>query len=124
MSKTLSTDRGCSLSKPGPGGAQVDYSIQGERGLRLRVSANRFGNIVKSWSLLYRRKSDEKRCRVHLGCYPEMSLAQARMEARKRLVEVSSGSDPAATMRLKQEVATFAEMAGYWLEQYAKKRRK
>jgi integrase len=122
--KTLSTDRGCHLSKPGPKGAQVDYSIQGERGLRLRVSANRFGHVIKSWSLLYRRKSDDKRCRVHLGSYPEMSLAEARTEARKRLGEVVSGSDPAATVRLAKEAATFAEMADQWLEQYAKQRRK
>jgi hypothetical protein len=124
MAKILSTDRGCHLSKPGDGGTQLDYSIQGERGLRLRVSANRHGHVVKSWSLLYRRKSDDKRCRVHLGSYPEMSLAQARVEARKRLGEVSSGADPAATIRLQREAATFAEMANNWLEQYAKQRRK
>ena len=124
MAKTLSTDRGCHLSKPSPDGAQLDYAVQGERGLRLRVTANRFGRVVKSWSLRYRRKHDEKRCRVRLGCYPEMSLAQARGEARKRLGEVSSGSDPAATMRLQREAATFSEMAGFWLEQYAKQRRK
>ncbi len=124
--KMLSTDVSCRAAKPGPDGSQIDYTIKGERGLRLRVSANRHGHVVKSWSLLYWRVGDgkSKRCRVHLGSYPSTSLAQARAEARRRHGEIMSGADPAAKARLAKEAPTFGEMASQWLEVYAKQRRK
>jgi integrase len=90
--KKLSTDRGCQTAKAGPEGGQIEYAIEGERGLRLRVSANRHGHLTKSWSLLfYRRADDGTRRRFHLGSYPTMGLAEARAEARKKTGEILSG---------------------------------
>ena len=48
------------------------------------------------WSLMYRRQSDDKRRRIKLGRFPEVSLAAARAKA-TRLKEVfAEGADPAA----------------------------
>ena len=70
MAKVLSTDRGAASSKPGAGGGRVDYAVKGEHGLRLRVTGDKRGGVSRIWSLLYTRKSDNKKCRLTLGEVP------------------------------------------------------
>jgi integrase len=124
MAKELSSDRGCLSAKPGLGGARIDYAIQGERGLQLRVSGNRQGRIAKTWSLLYTRKSDGRKRRVLLGSYPQMSLASARAQAAKWRGSIVSGADPAAESQEAKQAPTFKTLAHEWLENYAKRKRR
>jgi integrase len=124
MAKELSSDRGCLSAKPGLGGSRIDYAIQGERGLQLRVSGNRQGRIAKIFSLLYTRKSDGKKRRARLGAYPQMSLAQARAEAARWRGSIVSGADPAAKSQEAKQAPTFKTLAYEWLENHAKRKRR
>ena len=58
-------------------------------GLHLRVSG---ATGRKSWMLRYRFNGEERRRRI--GRYPAMSLAEARVEARRRVAIVDAGEDP------------------------------
>ncbi len=60
------------------------------RGLSMRITENG----VKTWALRYRNKSGQQR-RLTLGPYPALSLADARIEAKKALGAVASQADPA-----------------------------
>jgi integrase len=117
---SISTDRGAISAKPGADGKRQDYAVKGEPGLRLRVSANRQGSNIKIWSLLYTRKSDGKKCRVTLGEYPAMGLAEARRTAGGYRNDVRTGADPAGDRRDDKLALTFAMLAAEWLERYAK----
>ena len=61
------------------------------RGLILRISEKG----TKSWSVLYRRKSDGRRRRCMCGPYPQIALAGARAAALDILARVAKGEDPA-----------------------------
>ena len=61
------------------------------RGLILRISEKG----TKSWSVLYRRKSDGRRRRCMCGPYPQITLADARAAALDILARVAKGEDPA-----------------------------
>lgn len=102
----------------------MDYSVNGERGLRLRVTADKSGNVSKVWSLLYTRKSDGRRCRITLGEYPTMSLAKACEQSGAIRNEVRTGSDPAKAAREEKQSLTFEKLAQRWLDRYAKKNRR
>jgi integrase len=52
---------------------------------------------AKSWALRYRHHGRPRK--LTLGKYPGLGLAEARDEARRRLVEVSKGDDPAEDKR-------------------------
>lgn len=120
MPATISSDRGASSSKPGPGGERVDYTVKGERGLRLRVTADKAGAITRIWSLLYTRMSDGKKCRLTLGEYPAMTLAEACRRAGRLRNEARDGKDPAAERREAKQALTFEGLAESWLERHAK----
>jgi integrase len=120
MAKVLSSDRGAASSKPGAGGARVDYAIKGERGLRLRVTGDKRGGVSRVWSLLYTRKSDSKKCRLTLGEYPALSLSEACHLASRHRNEAWEGKDPAAERRKAKEALTFERLALLWLERHAK----
>ena len=116
MAKTITTDRGCATAKAGPDGTRADHTIGGSPGLKLRVTAD--GR--KSWSLLYRRASDGKRCRVGLGEYPAMGLADAKTEAGRLRNVVRLGEDPAGQRTGAKKDLTFAGLAEQWIERHAK----
>jgi integrase len=120
MAKQLSTDRGCASAKPGPRGARVDYTVRGEHGLRLRVTGDKTGAITRIWSLLYTRRSDGKKCRLTLGEYPALSLAEACRLAGRHRNEARDGRDPAAERREAKQAMTFQDLAERWLERHAK----
>jgi integrase len=67
----------------------------------------------KAWTILYRvggGRSGHKR-RLTIGRFPSMSLADARLDAKRRLADISRGEDPAldrSESRLAETVAVFA----------------
>jgi integrase len=77
---------------------QTDFVDRSEPGLMFRVMPSG----IKSWSLLYRRTSDNKRRRLNLGRFPEMGLAAARSKAVRLKEAIADGADPAG----KDEVKT------------------
>jgi len=120
LAKSLSTDRGAASAKPGPAGARIDYVVKGERGLRLRVTGDKAGNVTRIWSLLYTRKSDSKKCRLTLGEYPVLSLAEACRLAGRHRSDARDGKDPAGERREAKQALTFETLAERWLERHAK----
>jgi hypothetical protein len=77
---------------------------------------------AKSWSVLYRRKSDGKRRRVTIGSYPNYSLADARKEALALMAGTARSEDPAKATKRQPSAAkprTFGELATRYLENYA-----
>ncbi len=116
----LSTDRGCASAKPSPNGARLDYGIKGEHGLRLRVTGDKAGNVSKIWSLLYTRRSDGKKCRLTLGEYPALSLAEACRLAGRHRNAARDGQDPATERREARQAMTFRDLAELWFERHAK----
>ena len=59
---------------------QSDFVDRSEPGLIFQVAPS----SVKSWSLMYRRQSDNKRRRVSLGRFPEIGLARAHQATSSR----------------------------------------
>lgn len=87
--RELTTDREISAIKPD--GTRRVFGVSGARGLRLDV---RRGGAL-SWAVWYRTKAGVARTHT-LGRYPEMSLAQARAEARRVIARVDLEHDPLA----------------------------
>jgi integrase len=96
----IKTDAGARAAKPDPGGKQVDYRVDGIRGLALRVTPAG----TKSWSLRYRTAEGEQR-RLTLGTYPEKGLADARTAAQIAIGGVAGGADPAREKRAAKAAA-------------------
>jgi integrase len=83
-------------------------------GFALRVTENG----AKSWVLIY--YFNGRKTRLTLGGYPEMSLADARKQAREHRSEVENGKDPAAKKRSAQAAQTVGEAAEVYIERWAK----
>jgi integrase len=73
---------------------------------------------AKSWILVYYLRG--RKCRLTLGSYPELSLADARKRARQHRGEVERGEDPAAGKRSARAAQTVTEAAAVYIERYAK----
>jgi integrase len=110
------TTRWLERIKPPASGREEHFDEQ-VHGLGLRVSAT--GH--KSWFLTYRSKGDPKAKRLTLGTYPELTLADAREQARAAVLEASRGGDPAGKKREQKEAPTFEELATEYLERHAKR---
>lgn len=109
------TDRFVDTIKPGTQRTEYIDSHRLGAGLRLRVSENG----KKSWSVMYRRKSDSKMRRKTIGRYPDFSLSEARKEAARICSEVARGKDPASPSAGTTQVKTFNELAEHWIEKRA-----
>jgi hypothetical protein len=72
--------------------------------------------------LFYRVNAIQKR--DSLGRFPSVSLADAREIARAAQFSVAKGNDPAADKKAARQVATFADLAGLYLERHAKRTKK
>jgi integrase len=83
-------------------------------GFALRVTENG----AKSWALIY--YFNGRKTRLTLGAYPEMSLADARKQAREHRSEVENGKDPAAEKRSARAAQTVSEAAEVYIERWAK----
>src|SRR5450759_4701125 len=121
MPSKLLTDRFLERLKPDPE-RQVDYfdRYRDAKGLALRISPTG----VRAWCYFYRLPGSRRLRRLKLGTYPALSLAGARKEVltRRQGVEVN-GEDPAATKAARKEIKTFEQLAGWYLTEYAKKRK-
>jgi integrase len=73
---------------------------------------------AKSWVLIYHLHG--RKGRVTLGSYPELSLADARKQARQHRCEVERGEDPAADKRSMRAAQTVAETADLYIERWAR----
>ena len=78
-------------------------------------------NDVKTWTLKYKYRGRQRR--MVLGYYPEVSLAEARKLAQKKLGELANGDDPAASKDAAPE-ARFADLIEAYMERHAKLRNK
>ena len=56
---------------------RTDFTDPQTKGLSLRVTPKG----TKTWTLLYRRKTDGEKRRIGIGSFPEVGLAEAREEA-------------------------------------------
>ncbi len=83
------------------------------RGLVLRVTPTG----VKSWNVVYSRKSDGRKRRFTFGHFPTLDLAGARQRALLELGKIGEGSDPAAK---RQDVLTVEQIGARYIERYAK----
>jgi integrase len=89
-----------------------------QRGLALRVQPT----SAKAWVVVY---SCHGRPRwLTLGAADAVGLSDARMLTAEVMLAVAKGGDPAADKRAERGAGTFAELAGKYLEQYAKKHNK
>jgi Arm domain-containing DNA-binding protein len=85
-------------------------------GLVLRVTPKG----IKSWAVLYRRKSDGRKRRYTIGTYPEFSLAAARTQAEAIVARVSRGEDPAARVQARNAAFTFEQLAETWVTRHGR----
>ncbi len=100
-------------------GKRTDFADDKLKGLWLRVTPQG----TRSWSILYRRRSDSKLRRLTIGQFPAFSLHDARVEAQVLLGKIARGEDPAnVTLRkgaAKGKPRTFGELAERYLTVYA-----
>jgi integrase len=101
-----------------PTDQRVEYFDETLTGLVLRVEPT--GR--KTWRGAYRTNGRWRR--MNLGSVALMDLATARDRARKLLVAVADGADPAAERRAEREASTFAELVHEYLEKHAKTRKR
>src|SRR6516225_5999359 len=88
-----------------------------QRGLALRVEPTGY----KAWKVVYRHHNRPRW--YHLGAADAIGLADARTLAAEVMLDVIKGKDPAAEKRARG-AGTFAELAGRYLEEHAKKKNK
>jgi integrase len=76
----------------------------------------------KAWVVVYSRHGRSRW--LTLGNASTIPLEDARLKARKAMVRVGEGGDPAAEKRAERGAGTFAELAAKYVEQHAKKHNK
>jgi integrase len=102
--------------KPKPAPYLIWDTLQ--RGLAIRVQPTG----ARAWKAIY---SYHGRPRwLHLGDAGAIGLADARTLAAETMLAVARGKDPAAEKRAERGAGTFAELAGRYVEHYAKRRNK
>ena len=87
-------------------------------GLAIRVQPTG----AKAFKVIYSRFGRPRW--LHVGSASAIRLADARLLARKAMLAVAEGKDPAAEKKAERGVGTFAELAVKYVEQHAKKRNK
>jgi|LakMenEpi13Jul12_1017406.scaffolds.fasta_scaffold00512_2 integrase len=97
-----------------PEKGQTDYFDERTTGLGLRISsAGR-----KSWFVMYRHAGRLRRYTI--GTYPSLGLADAKERAKELLNDAAKGNDPATDKQISREAPTFGDIAGQYIELYAK----
>jgi integrase len=89
-----------------------------QRGLAIRVQPTG----ARAWKVIYSRHGRPRW--LHLGDAGAIGLADARQLAQEAMLAVARGKDPAAEKRAERGAGTFAEIAGKYLETWARKRNK
>jgi hypothetical protein len=100
-------------AKPKKGGAYVVWDAgQSHLGLRTQPTGS------KAWVVVYSRSGRSRW--LTLGDADIIGLADAREMAAEAMLAVIKGKDPAAERRAERSKGTFEELAGKYVEQYAK----
>lgn len=99
---------------------RTDFWDEAMRGLVLRVGPSG----AKSWTFIYTAEGDGEKRRVTLGRHPALTLEKARRKALDLAAAVSDGQDPASDKRASREAMTFADLAGLYVDRYAKRQKK
>src|SRR5215472_11022932 len=89
-----------------------------QRGLAIRVQPTG----AKAWKCIYSYHG--RPLWLHLGDANAIGLADARTLAAEAMLAVARGKDPAAEKRAERGAGTFADLAGRYVEQYARKENK
>ena len=76
----------------------------------------------KSWKVIYRFHGRPRW--LHLGDVRSIGLADARRLAAKVMLDVIEGKDPVAERKVERASGTFADIAGQYVELWAKKHNK
>ena len=111
------TARSVAALKP-PANGQRDVWDPGFPRFGLRITDR--GRRV--WVVRYRAKGRHRR--LTLGQYPDLTLADARKQARDVLHAVANGKDPAAQKATDRLAETVGELATEYLDRHAKPRKK
>ena len=104
------------VKKVQAGPQRAEYRDGHTRGLVLRVTPNG----QKSWTVIYRRKSDARKRRYTIGTYPAFSLEKARNQAQEVLAAVARRDDPAGQLQTHKASLTFAQLAVTWVDRYGR----
>lgn len=99
---------------------RTDFQDELVRGLWLRVSPTG----AKTWQVVYTRESDGRRQRLKLGRFPAVTLEKARATALKLVSAVAEGEDPSDEKRARKAALTVEQLAGLYVEKYAKRNKK
>ena len=108
----LATDREVQNAKAR--GHRPEFRIKGARNLVLRITANG----TKSWTFLYASPVTGKRCKMSLGEYPAVGLAQAKRDALALTLAVRDGKDPLSERRVEEAVETFDQLAVRYIAEH------
>lgn len=87
-------------------------------GLLLRVT------IAGTKTFSFRRKLNGRAVRVTLDKFPSMTVEQARKKAIEINADISKGNNPTDLKKSKRNEMTFGELAGLYIERYAKQHKK
>jgi integrase len=82
-----------------------------------------FPSGAKSFVVWYRTTKGRKRLHT-IGRFGAFTVEQARKEARRLIVEASTGADPIAERQDAREASTVAELADLYIERHAKPHKK
>ena len=104
------------MKKVQAGPDRAEYRDGHTRGLVLRITPNG----KKTWTVIYRRKSDARKRRYTIGAYPAFSLEEARNQAQEVLAAVARREDPAGQLQTRNASLTFAQLAAAWINRHGR----
>lgn len=111
------TDRAITATKA-PASGRVELHDGQVPGLVLRITAN----DIRTWSVVYRRRSDGKKRRYTLGPYPSIELAVARQRGHDVVAAVWAGRDPVAEEKSLRQRLTFGGLVKLYLARHARRK--
>lgn len=104
--------------KPAEAG-QVEYWDLKLPGFGIRLgTVNKHGRVTKTWQIMYRLNSRQRRYKI--GRYPQLPLADARDEARKKLRDVELGIDPAEKRDQDRSADNVRDLCRAYIKNHAK----
>lgn len=115
---TKLTKRACEAAAATGSGWSVVWDSE-IRGFGLRVR----GAGTRAFVVFYRTRDGRKRLHT-VGRFPEMTVDQARQEARRLLVDAMQGGDPAGERQRVRRSPTIAQLAEVYLDGYARPRKR
>ena len=119
MPKQQLTDRFCQNAKPEQGSDRAEYFDTVTRGLSLLVLATG----ARTFYFAYTDPGSGKRSRIRLGRYPEVTLADAREQAREGRSTVVKGQGPLAEKRAHEASQTVSDLVENYLARHASTKR-